>query len=145
MRRAHQLDLIQAQLEPVLKDPRGWTNVKYAFPYLTLSLRELGRKDFRVRLDLAEYDLEAPRVAIVQRFTGSVQPRRNWPLQSRFTNLTDHPDTGTPWCCTVGVREYHDHYHHQHDSWDAHRNWMDLHTILRSLVDLLATPGRGIR
>lgn len=146
VRRTHQLALIEEQLDKALANPRGWETVKYRFPYLRFTLTEAStRKKFRIRLDLAEYDLQPPRVAIVHPVTGLEVSRRYWPQQSNFTERTNHHDTDKPWCCTVGTREFHDHFHHKHVSWDSRRNYMDLEAILCNLADNISKPRPVVR
>lgn len=142
MRRAHQIEMIDAQVQRVLEEPEGWTNVAYSFPDFYFTAEERGGKRFCIHLELSAYDLEPPRAEIVHRFAHTRAPRAKWPRDSAFTERTNHPDTNAPWCCTVGVREYHDHYHHRHDTWDAHRNWMDLRAIVATLTHLLRQPAR---
>lgn len=140
MRRAHQLALIDNELKRVREEAEGWEFDTYEFPYLIVRIRELGQKEYRIRLDLREYDLQPPAVDVLTFFGKLRAPRAMWPKLSKFTHETTLPETGDSWVCTEGVRAYHDHFVHLHNSWDQHRNWKDLHAILTNLARNMQTP-----
>jgi Predicted metal binding domain len=84
------------------------------------------------RLDFTNYDLSAPSVVFVDPFSGApVKPsvmafdhaspvRTAQGLPPNFL-IDVHPQTGLPFLCHVGVREYHEHVEHNGDHWLLHR------------------------
>jgi hypothetical protein len=79
-----------------------------------------------VRIDFTDYDLQPPSVEFIDPATGEfAQP----PVQAlvdtdegpRNLLVQMHPDTGRPFFCVPGVREYHSHPQHAGDSWLLHR------------------------
>lgn len=79
-----------------------------------------------VRLDYTNYDLWAPSLTFID-------PRTREPAAPavRAPDVTDggvrdalvdgHPDTGRPFLCLPGIREYHTHPQHTGDDWLLHR------------------------
>lgn len=80
-----------------------------------------------VRLDYTDYDLKPPSVEFIDAFTGdysvpavpAVVPTPEGP---RNLLVASHPDTGRPFFCVPGTREYHEHPQHSGDSWLLHRD-----------------------
>lgn len=79
-----------------------------------------------VRIDFADYDLQPPSVEFIDPATGGFsQP----PVQAlidtdegpRNLVVQMHPDTGRPFFCVPGIREYHAHPQHAGDAWLLHR------------------------
>jgi hypothetical protein len=79
-----------------------------------------------VRIDFSDYDLQAPSVEFIDPASGEfAQP----PVQAlidtdegpRNLVVQMHPDTGRPFFCVPGIREYHRHPQHAGDSWLLHR------------------------
>ncbi|HEY3462555.1 MAG TPA: putative metal-binding protein [Gaiellaceae bacterium] len=79
-----------------------------------------------VRIDYTNFDLWPPSVEFIDPFTGEYKPP---PVQAlvntdegpRDLVVHSHPDTGRPFFCVPGVRQYHDHPQHSGDSWLLHR------------------------
>ena len=79
-----------------------------------------------VRIDFTNFDLEPPSVEFIDPFTGDYAPP---PVQAivdtdegpRDLLVHNHPDTGRPFFCVPGVRQYHAHPQHSGDSWLLHR------------------------
>jgi hypothetical protein len=80
-----------------------------------------------VRLDYQDYDLHPPSVEFIDLFTGeaaspharALMPTADGP---RDVLIENHPDTGRPFLCFPGVRQYHDHPQHSGDLWLLHRS-----------------------
>ncbi|MFG2055061.1 putative metal-binding protein [Micromonospora sp. NPDC048930] len=77
-----------------------------------------------VRFD--NYDLMAPSVRFLDPLT--LQPQHPGIAavltsdgQDRNVLIDQHPDTGLPFLCVPGVREYHNHPQHGGDDWLLHR------------------------
>lgn len=80
-----------------------------------------------VRVDFTDYDLQPPSVEFIDPVTGEfAQP----PVQAlidtdegpRNLLVQMHPETGRPFFCVPGIREYHAHPQHAGDSWLLHRS-----------------------
>jgi hypothetical protein len=79
------------------------------------------------RFDFTNYDLWPPSVTFVDPMTGDPQspPVRAWLGGSGLPQdvlVEGHPDTGLPFLCVPGTREYHSHPQHSGDSWLIHRS-----------------------
>lgn len=79
-----------------------------------------------VRLTYENYDLWPPSLTFIDAFTR--QPSRPhvrafMPMDEgpRDVLIDAHPDTGLPFFCVAGIREYHSHPQHTGDSWLLHR------------------------
>lgn len=79
-----------------------------------------------VRIDFTNFDLWPPSVEFIDPFTGEFAAP---PVQAlvatdegpRDLVVHSHPETGRPFFCVPGIREYHDHPQHSGDSWLLHR------------------------
>lgn len=113
---------------------RGWVilgrrdnEVDVAFlARLTLGPQQVPLVVTCVRFDFTNYDVWAPAVEFIDPYTGDYTP----PLVPavietehgpRNLLIGNHPDTGRPFFCVPGVRQYHTHPQHSGDSWLLHR------------------------
>lgn len=80
-----------------------------------------------IRLSYENYDLWPPSLAFIDAFTR--QPAR--PHVRAFVSTQEgprdvliegHPETGQPFLCLPGIREYHSHPQHTGDDWLLHRS-----------------------
>ena len=80
-----------------------------------------------IRLTYENYDLWPPSLTFIDIFTR--QPAK--PHVRAFMSMKDgphdvlidgHPETGLPFLCVAGIREYHTHPQHTGDSWLLHRS-----------------------
>jgi hypothetical protein len=79
-----------------------------------------------VRIDFTNFDVWPPSVEFIDPFTGDYAPP---PVQAlietdegpRDLVVHSHPDTGRPFFCVPGIRQYHEHPQHSGDSWLLHR------------------------
>jgi Predicted metal binding domain len=79
-----------------------------------------------VRIDFTNYDLWPPSVEFIDPLTGEYAPPQVQALVGTAQDARDlvvhsHPETGRPFFCVPGIREYHDHPQHSGDSWLLHR------------------------
>lgn len=80
-----------------------------------------------VRIDYQNYDLWAPSVEFIDPSTGEFAPPlvgavMQTPEGPRNLLVGSHPQTGRPFFCVPGIRQYHDHPQHSGDSWLLHRS-----------------------
>jgi len=118
---------------------RGWILLRSDEDALLLEIAFLARVSISVgsgplpavvcaiRLTYENYDLWPPSLTFIDAFTR--QPAR--PHVRAFMPMGDgprdvlidaHPDTGLPFFCVAGIREYHSHPQHTGDSWLLHRS-----------------------
>lgn len=111
-------------------------------------LRSLTAMPIAVRIDFSNYDLWAPSVDFIDPVTRAPLPYP--PILEGLVFRTDgvplprgpsrvfleaHPETGRPFVCKRGVREYHSHPEHNGDDWLLHRG--DNLGTLSHLVDVI--------
>ena len=117
---------------------RGWLLLDYNEEALRLELGFVARVTtstgsgplpvivVAIRLEYDNYDLLPPSLTFIDALTR--RPAR--PHVRAFMPLADgprdvlidtHPETGLPFLCVAGIREYHNHPQHTGDSWLLHR------------------------
>jgi hypothetical protein len=111
---------------------RGWfltraegTDIEIAFvaPNLAPGFRVI---PVSIRLDYANYDVWAPSLTFIDPLTGDPAPvpiqahKREGPVL-RDLIPANHPQTGRPYLCLPGIREYHSHPQHSGDDWLRYR------------------------
>lgn len=117
---------------------RGWILLHHNAIALTVELAFLARVSTTtgagplpvivcaIRLTYENYDLWPPSLTFIDIFTR--QPTK--PHVRAFMAMDDgprdvlidtHPDTGLPFLCVAGVREYHSHPQHTGDDWLLYR------------------------
>jgi len=79
-----------------------------------------------VRLDYTNYDLWPPSLTFIdprtrQPTAPAVRAPDNTEAGVRDALVDGHPDTGRPFLCLPGIREYHNHPQHTGDDWLIHR------------------------
>lgn len=79
-----------------------------------------------VRLDYTNYDLWPPSLTFIDPRTRepaspAVRAPATTPVGVRDALIDGHPDTGRPFLCLPGIREYHNHPQHTGDDWLLHR------------------------
>jgi len=79
-----------------------------------------------IRLDYTNYDLWPPSLLFIDPHTGApvMPPVRALDEIGGEVNdalIDGHPDTGLPFLCLPGLREYHSHPQHSGDDWLLHR------------------------
>lgn len=80
-----------------------------------------------IRLSYENYDLWPPSLTFIDVITRQpVKPHVRafqWVDNAARDVLIDaHPDSGLPFLCVPGIREYHDHPQHTGDAWLLHRH-----------------------
>ena len=79
-----------------------------------------------IRLTYENYDLWPPSLTFIDAFTrqpARAHVRAFMPTEDgpRDVLIDAHPETGLPFFCVAGIREYHTHPQHTGDSWLLHR------------------------
>ena len=95
---------------------RQWTLHSVEFPMIDCSFGGPGRRTVRVRLLCDDWNDQPPSIEILEA-DGTALSTPLVDPNSVF-NQGPHPDTGRPFVCTRGSREYHTHVSHRSDLWD---------------------------
>lgn len=109
----------------------------------------LSARAFKAHFDLSDYDLRAPSLEFRDLWTDTPLPYATMFRALEFEQqrrahvvlLDGHPNTGRPFLCLRGIREYHEHPQHSGDEWLLYRTEMSLFSIVMSMwrtcVDLV--------
>lgn len=95
-----------------------------------------------VTLQCDNYDTDPPAVTFVRDWTAAEElPYEGWPKVSGV--IARHHETGKPFLCRRGTREYHAHLQHSDDPWDRYRGRIrPRHLVLDLAGDLCGTRTR---
>lgn len=132
---AHEVELWKAEQG---RQERGWVMLSYDQEKLAVEIAFLGKVATStgsgflpivacaVRLTYENYDLWPPSLTFIDPFTKTpAKPHVGAIMQTSegFRNvlIESHPDTGLPFLCLPGIREYHTHPQHTGDDWLLHR------------------------
>jgi hypothetical protein len=122
-----------------VRHERGWVLLTQSEATLSVEVAFLARLSTSVgtvalpvvacaiRLTYENYDIWPPSLTFIDVFTRQpTQPhvRAFMPSEDgpRDVLIDGHPDTGIPFVCFPGIREYHSHPQHSGDSWLLHRS-----------------------
>jgi Predicted metal binding domain len=87
---------------------RDWQVFERAFPIFDVGFDGPAHRQIRLRMVCADWNTSPPSIELC-----------NWAGQ--LVNAVPHPETGRPFVCAPGAREYHRHPSHTGDLWDAYR------------------------
>lgn len=104
-----------------LLELRSWTVNEMSPPILDVTFAAPGRKDFRVKVRCEDYD-QQPATFELLSGNGEFLMSTNAPAGQGVINTGNHPDTGRPFICSPGSRQYHTHPSHLNDPWENYRN-----------------------
>jgi hypothetical protein len=110
-----------------------WTILQASYPTLDIIFNHSSAKPLRLRLDCTDWDELPPSIELLdangKHLTGAP------PNIGNVYNGSAHPNTGRPFVCMRGAREYHTHSSHTSDLWDNYRDTsgMDLGGIVVQL------------
>ncbi len=120
-------------------------------PMIAVEFPSLSVRAFKAHFDLSDYDLRAPSVEFRDPWDDSLLKYATMFRALEFEKdrkahivlLDTHPNTGKPFLCLRGIREYHEHPQHSGDDWMLYRNKMSLFSIImsvwRATIDLIDT------
>lgn len=113
-------DAAVAKFSGRLLELRDWKLNSAEFPVLDLTFgASKGSKAFRVRFSFDEWDDLPPSVCFL---TATGDPAREVARDpAGVINTSAHPNTGLPFVCSIGYREYHTHTSHVTDLWSNYR------------------------
>jgi len=108
-----------AGLSEKLLGLRDWEVISSTYPVLDVAFSAPGRQPLRVRLTCTDWNEQPPSVDLMER-QGSFVSRVSQNSSGVF-HQGPHPNTGRPFICMAGSREYHTHPSHTSDHWDGYR------------------------
>jgi len=104
-------------LDDTLLKMREWQVFAKDYPLLEVGFRRQGTICIRVRLRCDDWNELPPSIDICD---AQGTPVASMPQNlSGILNSSAHPQTGKPFICMRGSREYHTHPSHSADAWDA--------------------------
>jgi hypothetical protein len=111
----------------------GWTIVEATYPILDVVFNHRTVVALRLRLHCADWDELPPAIVLLDVQGGLLTAAP--PNVGGVFNGSAHPNTGRPFVCMRGAREYHTHSSHTNDLWDNYRgqSGMDLGGIVLQL------------
>jgi hypothetical protein len=105
---------------PELCMARGWILRLAEYPLLEIDFTADARQAVRIRLKCDGWNSTPPSVEWFDT-AGNVLPSLPQGPGGQLNNGA-HPQTGRPFVCMAGVREYHTHPSHTGDLWDGYKN-----------------------
>lgn len=112
---------------------RNWKVNQTEYPVLDVTFRDERGRSFRVRLVCDDWDDQPPSIEFLSPEGELLRSITRDP--AGIFNEGPHPNTGRPFVCTIGAREYHTHSSHLNDYWTNYkgRPGFDLGGILTKL------------
>ena len=107
------------RLDGRLLQIRKWTVFVRTYPVLDVGFEESGRTPMRVRMDCEDWN-ELPLPITLLSFDGTVLTAVPSGPPGIF-HQGPHPQTGRPFVCMAGAREYHTHPSHTSDVWENYK------------------------
>lgn len=98
---------------------KQWTLWSAAYPVLDLTIE--AKRPLRLRVDCDNWNEVPPSVALLSRAGAFLTEAEVQPLAGSIFNQSAHEQTGRPFICMRGVREYHTHSSHRNEVWDSYR------------------------
>lgn len=109
-----------ALLTPDYLRVKRWKVSAAEFPILDLTI-EAGRP-LRLRLECDNWNEVPPSVTLLSPAGVPLTSAEVQPLSGSIFNQSQHEQTGRPFICMRGVREFHSHSSHRNEVWDTYRN-----------------------
>jgi len=100
-------------------DKWGWKIIAAEFPVFDVIFTHRVVEPLRLRLDCTDWDELPPPVELLNA-AGTALSSLPPGLHGVF-HPGPHPNTGRPFVCMRGTREYHTHFSHIHELWDNYR------------------------
>lgn len=98
---------------------RGWTIVTADYPVLDVIFGHPSAAPLRVRFDCTGWDDQPPSITLLDAAGGYLMHAP--PNVGSIFNGSPHPDTGRPFVCMRGAREFHTHPSHLSEHWENYR------------------------
>ena len=99
---------------------RGWRIKLASYPALTIVLRHnKSKREIEFRFLCDDWDDIPPSLTLHDSLSGEELRWDDWPKGAWATG-NQHPETGKPFLCLPGIREYHTHTSHRNDFWSGY-------------------------
>lgn len=108
-----------ALLTPDYLRVKRWILWSAAYPVLDLTIE--AKRPLRLRVDCDNWNEVPPSVALLSPAGTFLTEAEVQPLAGSIFNQSAHEQTGRPFICMRGVREYHTHSSHRSEVWDSYR------------------------
>jgi hypothetical protein len=109
-----------ALLTPDYLRVKRWLLWSAAYPVLDLTIE--AKRPLRLSIDCDNWNEVPPSVALLSPAGAFLTGVEVQPLSGSIFNHSAHEQTGRPFVCMRGVREYHTHSSHRHEVWDTYRS-----------------------
>lgn len=103
-----------------LTDERSWTIFEREYPILDVGFESPKGNKIRIRFDCVNWN-ELPPSVTLHAWDGSFLTTVP-PSSTGIFNGSAHPQTGHPFICMRGIREWHTHPSHNADRWEPFRS-----------------------
>jgi hypothetical protein len=100
-----------------LCEMRRWTVFEREYPIFDLGFYSAAGAKLRIRMECENWN-EQPPAVVLQDWVG-VHLRTAPASSTNIFNAGPHRNTGRPFVCMRGTREYHTHESHISDPWDS--------------------------
>lgn len=107
-------------LTPDLAGRRRWLLNGVHYPVLDCTFSGFEQEPLRVRLTCDDWNTQPPRMDLLDASGEFLLELPNGTIN--VFNRSKHPDTGRPFVCMRGSREYHTHPSHRSDMWEQLRS-----------------------
>jgi hypothetical protein len=114
---------LQTDFRKELLDLRGWVILSRTYPILEVSFVAPSRKDFVIRMICDDWNEKPPSVELLNSKKERLTVLPAGDKNSVFNS--SHPQTGFPFICSPGSREYHSHPSHTGDVWENYKEQSD--------------------
>lgn len=100
---------------------RGWRLVSTTFPLLDVIFEAPQRVPLRLQFQCADWNDLPPSIILLDAAGNFSLPNGIPQFSAGVINPGPHPQTGRPFICMRGAREYHQHPSHATDLWEPLR------------------------
>lgn len=105
---------------PELAEAYGWILHDVTFPIIDVEFTRPGRLPLRLRTDWSNFDEQPPSVTFLN---SAGEPLMSLPSNpTGVFNPGPHKDTGRPFICMAGSKEFHTHESHLNEPWEQYRH-----------------------
>jgi hypothetical protein len=105
---------------PDLAVTRAWILHQVAYPVMDCEFTHTGRTPLRMKLSFDGWNDQPPSIALLS--SAGAQLTSLPPNPTGIFNPSAHQNTGRPFVCMAGSREFHSHSSHLNEPWSQFRD-----------------------